>query len=185
MMLRNMVASLLGHERIQTTLAKAKEVRRLTDRVIVLAKKGDLHARRRALAILPDKKVVKKLFSDIGPRFQDRAGGFTRMMKLGSRMGDGAPLSLIMLAESTVPRVPEKKKKGKAPSKKATSARTKARQKEGKEKEEKPPEKAKKKVKKTASQDEPSEEKTPSKKQEPKKQRGPREGKQGNLDSPE
>ncbi len=116
MMLRNMVTSLLAHEKIQTTLAKGKEVRRLAERVIVLGKKGDLHARRQALAILTDKGVVRKLFSEIGPRFQDRQGGFTRVVKLGHRLGDAAPLSVVMLAEATLP----KRTQGKAEKKKTT-----------------------------------------------------------------
>ncbi len=127
MMLRNMVTSLLDHGKMQTTLAKAKELRRLADRVIVLAKRGDLHSRRQALAILTDKGVVKRVFSEIGPGFQNRAGGFTRILKLGSRLGDAAPLSVVMLTESTAPGTKEKKKTGKTPAKKGKSPQTKAR----------------------------------------------------------
>lgn len=134
-----MVTSLLEHEKIQTTLAKAKEVRRLAEKVIVLAKKGDLHARRQALAILTDKAVVRKLFSEIGPRFQERQGGFTRVLRLGHRVGDAAPLSVVMLTEST-PRTkatekPEKKKTRGTTSKTAKTAETtKAKQKKSQEK---------------------------------------------------
>lgn len=183
MMLRSMVTSLLDHEKIQTTLAKAKEVRRLTDRVIVLAKKGDLHARRQALAILTDKGVARKLFSDIGPRFQNRAGGFTRILKIGSRLGDAAPLSVVMLADSTTPAMAEKKKTAKAPSTKKDTGRAKGKRKEEKEKEEKTQKKVKRKVKKAADQGESSEEKTPPKKREPKKKRGPKEEEKGSVDS--
>ncbi len=126
MMLRNMVTSLLEHERIQTTLAKAREVRRLAEKVIVLSKRGDLHARRQVLAILNDKGVVRKLFSEISPRFQDRQGGFTRVVKLGHRLGDAAPLSVVMLTESTAPirateKAEKKKKSRRAPKKEKTS----------------------------------------------------------------
>jgi large subunit ribosomal protein L17 len=142
-MLRNMVTSLLGNERIQTTLAKAKEVRKLTDKVIGLAKRGDLHARRQALAILPDKGVVKKLFSEIGPRYQDRAGGFTRIVRVGNRLGDAAPMSVVMLTEAVVPEGTEKKKSKKAPSKKKTTGGARSKKKAEKAKEEKPEKKAK------------------------------------------
>ncbi len=136
MMLRNMVTSLLDHGQIQTTLAKAKEVRRLADRIIVMAKAGDLHSRRQALAVLTHKGVVKKLFSEIGPRFGDRTGGFTRVVKLGSRLGDAAPLSVVMLTESTSPGTEKKKKTAKAPPK--TGKPPKARSKEGKTQEKGP-----------------------------------------------
>lgn len=177
MMLRNMVTALLDHEKIQTTLAKAKEVRRLADRVIVLAKKGDLHSRRQALAVLTDKGVVRKLFSEIGPRFQDRRGGFTRIFKLGSRVGDAAPLSVVMLTESTTPGRTEKKKTGKANSKTGKALRTKA-----KEKKDKTQEKGEKKVKETGDQGESSEEKKSSKLRDTKKREGPKK-RRGSLDS--
>lgn len=145
MMLRNMVTSLLEHEKIQTTLAKAKEVRRLAERVIVLAKRGDLHARRQALALLTDKGVAKKLFSEIGPRYENRAGGFTRVLRLGHRLGDAAPLSIVMLTESTAPTRPTgKKKAGGVRTKKGKPAQTKA-----KEKARKAPEKKAKKAEET------------------------------------
>ncbi len=117
MMLRNMVTSLMSHERIQTTLAKAKEVRKLADRVITMAKRGDLHARRQALALMTDKGVVSKLFSEIGPRFQNRAGGFTRLLRIDNRMGDGAPLSVVELTELKVAEKTEVKKAAKVSSK--------------------------------------------------------------------
>jgi large subunit ribosomal protein L17 len=96
-MLRNMVTSFFGDERIETTDAKAKELRKLAEKMITLGKQGSLHARRNALAVIKDRKIVKKLFEDIAPRFQDRQGGYTRIFKAGHRPGDGALLSVIEL----------------------------------------------------------------------------------------
>ncbi len=98
-MLRNMVTSLLWHEHLQTTDAKAKELRRWTDRMITLGKRGSLHARRQVLAFVRSRRVVGKLFDDIALRFRDRPGGYTRITKLGLRRGDAAPISLIELTE--------------------------------------------------------------------------------------
>ena len=98
-----MLVSLLHHERIKTTLAKAKELRRWADRVIGLGKKGTLHARRQAFSILRDETIVKKLFDKIAPKMKDREGGYTRIYKLGWRQGDGAPLSLIELVTYVSP----------------------------------------------------------------------------------
>jgi len=94
---RNMVTSLLDHERIETTEAKAKEVRGFTDRMITLGKEGTLSARRRALAFLRSKDVVSKLFSDVAGRFTDRPGGYTRMIKTRRRIGDGAEMVALEL----------------------------------------------------------------------------------------
>jgi large subunit ribosomal protein L17 len=99
-MMRNMVTSLLREEKIQTTDPKAKELRRWVDRVITLGKEGSLHARRQALAIIQDKTVVHKLFDTIASRFQNRPGGYTRIIKIGRRHGDAAPVSLIELVAS-------------------------------------------------------------------------------------
>ncbi|HWO40357.1 MAG TPA: 50S ribosomal protein L17 [Candidatus Eisenbacteria bacterium] len=96
-LMRNLVTSLLRHERIQTTDPKAKELRRWAERVISLGKEGTLHARRQALAIVNDKAVVRKLFDTIGPRFKERPGGYTRIVKIGWRRGDAAPISLVEL----------------------------------------------------------------------------------------
>lgn len=96
-LMRNLITALLREEKIQTTDPKAKELRRWVDRVITLGKRGDLHARRQAAAIIFDKTVVKKLFDTIGPRFKDRPGGFTRIIKLGIRHGDAAQMALIEL----------------------------------------------------------------------------------------
>jgi large subunit ribosomal protein L17 len=96
-MLRNMATSLFLHERIETTTAKAKELRPYAERLITLAKRGDLHARRLAAAKVRDRAVVGKLFDEIGPRYSDRPGGYTRILKLGARKGDAAEMSLIEL----------------------------------------------------------------------------------------
>jgi len=89
----------LEHERVQTTDPKAKEIRRLTDRMITLGKRGSLHARRRALAFVRKESVVRKLFEDVAPRFMNRPGGYTRVIKLGPRLGDAAPQSIVELTE--------------------------------------------------------------------------------------
>ncbi|MGB9791935.1 MAG: 50S ribosomal protein L17 [Thermacetogeniaceae bacterium] len=99
MMLRNLVTSLLRHERIETTEARAKEVRSIAEKMITLGKRGDLHARRQALAYLLDESVVKKLFDETAPRYKDRSGGYTRMVRLGYRRGDGAPMVLLELVK--------------------------------------------------------------------------------------
>ena len=96
-MLRNMVTSLLEHERIVTTAPKAKEVRRLADRMMTLAKRGDLHARRQALAVIRSKKVVAKLFDELKDDYLDRNGGYTRIIKTGNRVGDAAAMAIIEL----------------------------------------------------------------------------------------
>lgn len=98
-MWRNMVTSLLQREHLQTTDAKAKELRRFAERIITLGKRNTLHARRQALAFVRSRSVVAKLFDDIAPRFTTRPGGYTRITKLGSRRGDAAPISLVELTE--------------------------------------------------------------------------------------
>jgi large subunit ribosomal protein L17 len=109
-MLRNMVTSLLEHERIETTTAKAKELRIEADRMITLAKKGDLHARRQALAFIRDKKVVHKLFEEIKERYLERNGGYTKITKLRYRRGDAAPVSVIeLVGHSEIRRIKKKK----------------------------------------------------------------------------
>lgn len=99
-LMRNMITSLLRDEKIKTTDAKAKELRRWADRVITLGKRGSLHARRQVLAVVQDKAVVRKLFDTIAPRFKDRPGGYTRIVKIGIRRGDAAPVSIIELVGS-------------------------------------------------------------------------------------
>jgi len=95
--LRNMVTSLFRHERIETTTAKAKELRPYAERLITLARRGDLHSRRLARQKIEDREVLGKLFDDIAPRYMERPGGYTRILKLGNRKGDAAEMSLIEL----------------------------------------------------------------------------------------
>src|SRR6266487_2044602 len=94
-LMRNLVKALIQREQIRTTDAKAKELRRWADRIVTLGKKNTLHSRRLAFAYLGSRTLVKRLFDDVAPRFQGRAGGYTRVLKLGPRRGDAAPLSLI------------------------------------------------------------------------------------------
>jgi large subunit ribosomal protein L17 len=98
-LLRNLVTSLLEHEQVRTTDAKAKELRRVADRMITLAKRGSLHARRQAAAYVRRRSVVSKLFGEMAERFRTRAGGYTRIVKLGPRHGDAAPMSVIELTD--------------------------------------------------------------------------------------
>lgn len=118
-MFRNMVTSFLDHEKITTTDAKAKELRSIAEKMITLGKKGDLHAMRQAASFIRDKKVVTKLFTTIAPRYQERDGGYTRIIKLGLRSGDNASLSLIELVEGPVEKKAPKKAPKKAVAKKA------------------------------------------------------------------
>lgn len=96
---RNLVTDLFHHEKIKTTEIKAKELRILADNLITLAKRGDLHARRQVASVINDKAVVKKLFDEIAGRYTDRNGGYTRILKLGPRRGDAAPVVLIELVK--------------------------------------------------------------------------------------
>jgi len=98
-LLRNLVASLIEHERIRTTEAKAKEARPFAESLVTLAKKGTLHHRRQALSKLPRKSIVKKLFDELGPRFETRNGGYTRITKIGFRKGDAAPIVQLEFVE--------------------------------------------------------------------------------------
>ncbi len=96
-MFRNMVTSLLEHERIVTTVPKAKEVRRVAEKMITLGKRGDLHARRQAMTYIRSKEVVAKLFDDLSEQYADRQGGYTRIIRTGTRSGDAAPMAIIEL----------------------------------------------------------------------------------------
>ncbi|NMA87427.1 MAG: 50S ribosomal protein L17 [Tissierellia bacterium] len=96
-MLRNQVTSLFEHGRIETTVHKAKETQRMAEKMITLAKRGDLHARRQVLAYIYDETVVTKLFEEIAPQYEDRNGGYTRVLKLGPRRGDGAEMAILEL----------------------------------------------------------------------------------------
>ena len=98
-LLRNLETSLLDHERIETTDAKAKELRRIADRMITLGKRGDLHARRQALRVVQSRDVTSKLFSTLADRYRERPGGYTRVLKLRTRVGDAAPLSMVELVD--------------------------------------------------------------------------------------
>jgi large subunit ribosomal protein L17 len=97
LMLHGLAAQLFVHERITTTEAKAKALRPVAEHLITFAKRGDVHARRQVLKRVPDRDVVHKLFSEIGPRYAERAGGYTRILKLGQRNGDGAQMAMIEL----------------------------------------------------------------------------------------
>jgi large subunit ribosomal protein L17 len=110
---RNLLTALFRHERITTTVAKAKAVRGLADHVVTLAKRESLHARRQVLALVPDETVVRKVFDTIAARYAERPGGYTRIIRAGQRRGDGAPLALLELVDR--PETPKpKKEKGKA-----------------------------------------------------------------------
>lgn len=98
-MMANMVTSLLAQELIKTTGTRAKEVRRFAEHMITFAKRGDLHARRQVLRFVADKQVVKKLFEELGPRYKSRNGGYTRVVKLGPRRGDGTHMSIVELVD--------------------------------------------------------------------------------------
>ena len=98
-MLSNMMASLFINERVTTTQTRAKELKRTAERVLTCAKKGDLHARRQVLRVIADKQVVAKLFDELGPRYKSRNGGYTRVIKLGPRRGDGAFMSIVELVD--------------------------------------------------------------------------------------
>ena len=112
-LMRNMVTSLIEHGRIRTTDAKAKELRRWADRMVTLGKQDTVAARRRARAFVQTDAAVSKLFSEVAPRFANRAGGYTRIIKLGQRMGDAAPISIIEFTELPAP-APKKTKEPKS-----------------------------------------------------------------------
>jgi large subunit ribosomal protein L17 len=129
-LLANQVCSLIEHQRIKTTLAKAKAVRPLAEKMVTLGKKGSLHARRTALAVLRQKDAVKKLFEDIAPRSADRNGGYTRIVKLGARKSDSAPVAFIEWVDAPQvvdePVLEETGKKSKAPTAPAAETEKKA-----------------------------------------------------------
>ena len=117
-MYRNLVTSLLDHERVETTDAKAKELRRIADRMITLGKRGDLHARRRAMRVIRVRDVATKVFGELAERYRTRPGGYTRVLKTRRRTGDAAGMSIVELVESLEVVEPEKKAKKTAPRKK-------------------------------------------------------------------
>lgn len=108
-LLRNLVTSFLDKERMRTTLAKAKAARPLAEKMITLAKRNTLHTRRQALGFVYKKNVVKKLFEDIGPRFTERPGGYTRIVKIGPRAGDGAEMAVLELVDTEFKKKDKKK----------------------------------------------------------------------------
>jgi len=116
-MLRNMVTSVIKHERIRTTDMKAKELRKIAEKMITLGKRGTLHARRQALAVVREETLVGKLFGELAERYRNREGGYTRIVKAGYRYGDNAPVSILEF-------IPDEKKKEKAKPK--TKAKAKA-----------------------------------------------------------
>jgi large subunit ribosomal protein L17 len=129
LMLANLATALFEHGKITTTEAKAKRLRPLAERLITFAKRGDLHARRRVMTVVRDKGVVHELFTEIGPRFENRQGGYTRITKIGPRKGDNAPMAVIELVGALTAKVETvreaeaatKKTAKKAPAKKAAS----------------------------------------------------------------
>ena len=125
-MYRNLVTSLFEHERVRTTDAKAKGVRSLAEKMITLGKRGDLHARRRALRVIRRREVAAKVFDDLAERYRDRPGGYTRIVKLGIRPGDAAAMSIIELVESGEPaaHAPKADEKAGKPAAKKASAKT-------------------------------------------------------------
>jgi len=159
-MYRNLVTSLLEHERVRTTDAKAKGVRSLAEKMITLGKRGDLHARRRALRVIRRREVAAKVFDDLAERYRDRAGGYTRIVKLGIRPGDAAAMSIIELVESGEPagrtakaaektgKQAAKDKKDSAKTTKKTAKKKTAKKKVAKKAKKKVAKKAKKKAKK-------------------------------------
>ncbi|MCP3967341.1 MAG: 50S ribosomal protein L17 [Lentisphaerae bacterium] len=129
-MLANMVSSLIEHGQIKTTITKAKEARRFADRMITLGKKGDLHRRRLAISKLRNKDAVKKLFDELAPQYTEREGGYTRIIKLGRRVGDGAEMCILQFVEAGAPAKKQKaapakaEKKAEAPAKEVKAEET-------------------------------------------------------------
>ena len=134
-MLANMATSLFEHGRIETTLVKAKELRRFAEKLITIAKKNDLHRRRIAVSRLRDKAIAKKLFEEIAPGYAERVGGYTRILKLAQRRGDAAEMCIIMLVEAGAP-----EKKAEPAKKAAAKPAAKAPKAKAKKTEEKPAE---------------------------------------------
>jgi len=130
LLLANLATALFEHDRITTTVAKAKRLRPLAEKLITFAKRGDLHARRQVMSVIHDKDVVHKLFADIGPKMAERPGGYTRIVKVGPRKGDNAPMAVIELcdaltAKAAVVKEAEKSRGTKVAAKKAPTGRTK------------------------------------------------------------
>lgn len=139
-LLRGLADSLLHSERITTTLAKAKELRRIVEPMVTLAKRGDLHARRRTAGLLYREETLRKLFGELAPRFKDRPGGYTRIYRIGRRVGDGAEQAIIELIPPLKGTKPKKKETETKPK---TEVKAKASEKETKPQKKKGPPKAK------------------------------------------
>ena len=125
-LLRNLVTSLLDHELVETTDARAKELKRIADRMITLGKRGDLHARRQAASVIRSREVVSKLFGGLAERYKTRPGGYTRVLKSRIRVGDAAPLSIVEMVDRPPPgkATPEPTPEKKAPAKKTRAKKT-------------------------------------------------------------
>ena len=188
-MFRNLVTSLLKHGRIETTLAKAKELRKWAEKMISLGKRGDLHARRQALSVVQEESVVKKLFAEIAPSFKDRNGGYSRITKLGLRQGDAAPMAMIELiglsigtktetAKKKEKKAAEKTKEAAKPEKPAKTAKPeeKPEKKEKKTKVEKPEKKAKATKEDVKAKEKKADKKTKEKKEETKPKKAEKTG---------
>jgi large subunit ribosomal protein L17 len=121
-MLANLATSLFRHGKITTTETKAKRLRPLAERLVTFAKRGDLHSRRRVLTMIHDKQVVGSLFDEIGPRYENRPGGYTRIIKAGLRKGDAAPMAVIELVEELVVAAPAPAKAARASARKSVRA---------------------------------------------------------------
>lgn len=154
-MLENMAASLFSYHLIKTTEPKAKEVRKLAEKLITLAKRGDLHAHRQVFDVIRDRALVKKIFTEIAPKLKDREGGYTRVLKLGVRRGDGAQLAVV---ELLIEKPPKEDKKGKKEKEAKKEKGEKEESKSAKDKAEAKAAKAKKKAEKAEEKEEEAEE---------------------------
>lgn len=112
MILAGLASQLILYERIRTTETKAKRLRPVADRLVTLGKQGSVHARRQALSLIEDREVIHKLFAEVAPRFAERNGGYTRVLKLGPRQGDAAPMAIIEFVEESVQRAPQAEDQG-------------------------------------------------------------------------
>ncbi len=112
-LLRGIVSSLLEHQRIETTLAKAREARKIAERIVTLGIRGDLHSKRIALSYIPNRTVVAKLFSEIAPRFNGKHGGYLRIVKTRNRVNDGAPMAVLEFVDYETVKKPKEEKKAK------------------------------------------------------------------------
>lgn len=131
-MMANMCSSLIQHKRIETTLVRAKELRRIADRMITLGKRGTVHARRQALKVLRNNRAVRIVFDDLAPQFTERLGGYTRILKLGYRRGDSAPMAVIEYVGAALVAEPKPAKKSKKEKKEQKAAEEKPEAKEEK-----------------------------------------------------